>query len=108
MVQLCGQDETVFVASHSCKRRRRLRGSTRSRRAESHHLMSIHEHLRRRRGSDLKEVGWTKGLELAKVARGDGQHFDCATWLHKARRAEGGVQAGGGEGTDGKETEPRK
>jgi hypothetical protein len=30
-------------------------------------------------------VGWTKGLELAKVARRDGQQFDCATWLHKAR-----------------------
>jgi hypothetical protein len=30
-------------------------------------------------------VGWTKGLELAKIARRDGQHFDCATSLHKAR-----------------------
>jgi len=30
-------------------------------------------------------VGWTKGLELAKVARRDGQEFDCATWVHKAR-----------------------
>ena len=30
-------------------------------------------------------MGWTKGLELAKVARRDGQEFDCATWLHKAR-----------------------
>jgi hypothetical protein len=30
-------------------------------------------------------VGWTKATELAKVARRDGQMFDCATWLHKAR-----------------------
>jgi hypothetical protein len=32
-------------------------------------------------------VGWTKGLELAKLARSrrDGQEFDCATWLRKAR-----------------------
>ena len=30
-------------------------------------------------------MGWTKGLELAKVARRDGQEFDCATWLPKAR-----------------------
>ncbi len=30
-------------------------------------------------------MGWTKGLELAKVARAEGQEFDCATWLHKAR-----------------------
>ena len=30
-------------------------------------------------------MGWTKGLELAKLARRDGQDFDCATWLHKAR-----------------------
>lgn len=24
-------------------------------------------------------------MELAKLARRDGQHFDCAIWLHKAR-----------------------
>jgi hypothetical protein len=47
--------------------------------------MSIHEHLPPQARKDLKEVGWTKGLELAKVARRDGQDFDCATWLHKAR-----------------------
>ena len=34
---------------------------------------------------ELKEVGWTKGVELAKLARRDRQHFDCAIWLHKAR-----------------------
>jgi hypothetical protein len=47
--------------------------------------MSIHEHLPPQARKELKEVGWTKGLELAKVARRDGQEFDCATWLHKAR-----------------------
>ena len=31
-------------------------------------------------------MGWAKGLEFAKLARSDGQHFDCATWLHKARQ----------------------
>src|SRR5438045_8339984 len=35
--------------------------------------------------SELKQVGWTKAAELTKVARSDGQQFDCATWLHKAR-----------------------
>src|SRR5437867_4777870 len=35
---------------------------------------------------ELKQVGWSKSLELAKLARRkDGQNFDCATWLHKAR-----------------------
>jgi len=33
----------------------------------------------------LKEVGWTKGIEPAQLAGRDRQHFDCATWLHKAR-----------------------
>jgi len=47
--------------------------------------MSTHEHLPQQERRDLKEVGWTKGLELAKVARAEGQHFDCATWLHEAR-----------------------
>ena len=54
-------------------------------RRKAYYLMSIHEHLPPQARKDLKEVGWTKGLELAKVARRDGQHFDCATWLHKAR-----------------------
>ena len=54
-------------------------------RRKAYYLMSIHEHLPPRARKDLKQVGWTKGLELAKVARKDGQKFDCATWLHKAR-----------------------
>jgi hypothetical protein len=31
-------------------------------------------------------VGWTKGLELAKLARKQGNRFESASWLHKARR----------------------
>jgi hypothetical protein len=54
-------------------------------RRKAYYLMSIHEHLPARARHELKQVGWTKGLELAKVARRDGQAFDCATWLHKAR-----------------------
>ena len=54
-------------------------------RRKAYYLMSIHEHLPPQARKELKEVGWTKGLELAKVARRDGQKFDCATWLHKAR-----------------------
>jgi hypothetical protein len=47
--------------------------------------MSIHEHLLPQARKELKEVGRTKGLELAKLVRRDRQDFDCATWLHKAR-----------------------
>ena len=54
-------------------------------RRKAYYLMSIHENLPPQARRELKEVGWTKGLELAKVARRDGQDFDCATWLHKAR-----------------------
>jgi hypothetical protein len=54
-------------------------------RRKAYYLMSIHEHLPPEARKGLKEVGWAKGLELAKVARRDGQDLDCATWLHKAR-----------------------
>jgi len=55
-------------------------------RRKAYYLMSIHEHLPPPARKELREVGWTKGLELAKVARRDRHKFDCATWLHKARQ----------------------
>ena len=54
-------------------------------RRKAYYLMSIHEHLPPEARKELKEVGWTKGVELAKLARRDRQGFDCAIWLHKAR-----------------------
>src|SRR5215471_20505783 len=54
-------------------------------RRKAYYLMSIHEHLPPQARRELKEVGWTKGVELAKLARRDRQNFDCATWLHQAR-----------------------
>ena len=54
-------------------------------RRKAHYLMSIHENLPPQARKELTKVGWAKGIELAKLARRDRQHFDCATWLHKAR-----------------------
>jgi hypothetical protein len=45
--------------------------------------MAIHEQLPRIHKVELQQVGWTKATELAKVARRDGQGFDCAVWVHK-------------------------
>ena len=54
-------------------------------RRKAYYLMAIHERLPRIPKPELKLVGWTKAAELAKVARRDGQRFDSAIWLHKAR-----------------------
>jgi hypothetical protein len=54
-------------------------------RRKAYYLMAIHEQLPRIQKVELQQVGWTKATELAKVARREGQGFDSATWLHKAR-----------------------
>jgi hypothetical protein len=54
-------------------------------RRKAYYLMSIHENLPPKARKQLQEVGWTKGIELVKLARRDRQNFDCATWLHKAQ-----------------------
>jgi hypothetical protein len=54
-------------------------------RRKAYYLMAIHERLPKQIHRDLRQVGWSKAAELAKVARRDGQRFDCATWVHKAQ-----------------------
>jgi hypothetical protein len=54
-------------------------------RRKAYYLMAIHENLTRIPTQHLREVGWSKATEMAKVARRDGNEFDCATWLHKAK-----------------------
>src|SRR5205823_13225180 len=55
-------------------------------RRKAYYLMSIHEHLPTQVKRELKQVVCTKGLELTKLTRRrEGQGFDRATWLHKAR-----------------------
>jgi hypothetical protein len=54
-------------------------------RRKAYYLMSIHEHLPKPIRRQLKQVGWSKAVELVKLARKDPQRFESATWLHKAR-----------------------
>ena len=56
-------------------------------RRKAYYLMSIHDHLRQIPTSEIESLGWSKALELAKVARSEGRHFDSATWLHKAKES---------------------
>jgi hypothetical protein len=53
-------------------------------RRKAYYLMAIHEHLPRIAKPELRLMGWTKARELVRVARRDGQEFDCAPWVHKA------------------------
>jgi hypothetical protein len=55
-------------------------------RRKAYYLMSIREHLPPEVRRELKQVGWSKGLELAKLARSqNGQGLKSANWLHKAK-----------------------
>jgi hypothetical protein len=56
-------------------------------RRKAYYLMSIHDNLRQIPTEEIESLGWSKALELAKVARSEGRRFDSATWLHKAQRS---------------------
>jgi hypothetical protein len=82
---------------------RRFPGSRR----KAYYLMAIHENLTRIPKHVLREVGWSKAAELVKVARRDGEEFDSATWLHKAKELpKEGFKSEVERHLTGKETEP--
>jgi hypothetical protein len=54
-------------------------------RRKAYYLMAIHENLTKVPKQQLKAIGWSKAVEMVKVARRQGESFDCATWLHRAK-----------------------
>src|ERR1700722_6309784 len=54
-------------------------------RRKAYYLMAIHENLAKIPKQQLREIGWRKAAEMVKVARRDGEQFDCAPWVHKAK-----------------------
>jgi hypothetical protein len=54
-------------------------------RRKAYYLMAIHEKLTKVPKQQLREIGWRKAAEMVKVARRDGEQFDCAPWVHKAK-----------------------
>jgi hypothetical protein len=82
---------------------RRFAGSRR----KAYYLTSIHENLPPEARKHLKELGWTKGLELAKLARKEKKAFKSAIWLHKARELKADeLRVAVEKELTGKETEP--
>jgi hypothetical protein len=76
-------------------------------RRKAYYLMAIHEKLTRIPKPHLRDVGWSKTAELVKVARKDGDNFDCATWLHAAKElSKEGFKNEVERYLTGKETEP--
>jgi len=76
-------------------------------RRKAYYLMAIHEKLTRIPKQQLREVGWSKAIELVKVARREGEEFDSATWLHKAKEMpKEGFKSEVQRHLTGKDTEP--
>jgi hypothetical protein len=76
-------------------------------RRKAYYLMAIHEKLTHIPKHDLRQVGWSKAVELIRVARKDGEDFDSATWLHKAKnQSKEGFKSEVERHLTGKETEP--
>ena len=76
-------------------------------RRKAYYLMAIRENLPRVPKPELREVGWSKAVELVRIAKRDRETFDCATWLHKAKELpKEGFKVEVERYLSGKETEP--
>ena len=53
-------------------------------RRKAYYVMAIAECLQRIPEARLRAIGWSKGKELARIARHEGKDFDSAIWLHRA------------------------
>jgi hypothetical protein len=69
-------------------------------RRKAYYLMSIHENLPLQARRQLKEIGWTKGLDLAKVEEGSPEVQLCNLVAQSQDATERSIQAGGGTRTD--------
>src|SRR5713101_1778159 len=75
-------------------------------RRKAYYLMAIRENLPRVPKPELREVGWSKAVELVRIAKRDRETFDCATWLHKAKELpKEGFKIEVGRYLSGKETD---
>ena len=71
-------------------------------RRKAYYLMSIHEHLPPQARKQLKEVGWAKGIELAKLARRDRQNIRLCNLVAQSRtRCRRRTSRRRSRGTDG-------
>lgn len=55
-------------------------------RRRAYYFMSLFERMPRKTHAQLAEVGWSKAIELTRLVRQQGDRFQSATWLHKARQ----------------------
>src|ERR1700745_2258777 len=67
-------------------------------RRKAYYLMSIHENLPPQARRQIKEIGWAKGLELANVARREGQKFNVQPGCRKPTKCRRMSSAGKSRG----------
>jgi hypothetical protein len=53
-------------------------------RRKAYYLMSIHEQLPPKIRPQLAKIGWSKAIELVKIARHEKDRFDSAAWMRSA------------------------